>query len=235
MTLQEVMTELEARGDAQTKKTLGVHGAKEPYFGVKVADLKKILKKIKKDHELVLELYATGNSDAMYLACLAADESKMTEDILNDWATQAYWYYLNEYAVPWVAGDTPFGFDIGLKWIDSSIDQVRACGWSALASFAAVNADDALDIPAYSKLLDRVEKEVHGQPGRLPFVMNGFVIAIGSYVESLTEKAKQIAQNIGKVNVVMATGNCKVPVALDYIKKVEDKGRIGIKRKTARC
>ena len=235
MTLKEVMATLESYGDAQTKKTLGVHGAKEPYFGVKVADLKKILKKTKKNHELSLELYATGNSDAMYLAALSADESKMTEAILNDWADQAYWYYLNEYAVPWVAGDTDFGFDLGLKWIDSPKDQVRACGWSALASFASVNTDDKLNIQTYSALLDRVEREIHNQPNRLPFVMNGFVIAIGSYIPALTEKAKQIAANIGKVKVVMATGNCKVPLAIDYIKKVEDKGRIGIKRKTARC
>ncbi len=235
MTFQEVMTQLEAFGDAQTKKTLGVHGAKEPYFGVKVADLKKILKKTKKNHELSLELFATGNSDAMYLAALCADESKMTKAILNQWADQAYWYYLNEYAVPWVAGDTDFGFELGLEWIDSDKEQVVACGWSALASFAAVNTDDRLDIQAYSKLLDRVEKTIHQAPNRLPYVMNGFVIAIGSYVPELTEKAKKVASTIGKVSVVMATGNCKVPLALDYIQKVEDKGRIGKKRKTARC
>lgn len=235
MTLDEVMVALESYGDAQTKKTLGNHGAQEPYFGVKVADLKKVLKKTKKNHTLSLELYATGNSDAMYLAALSADESKITEAILDEWADQAYWYYLNEYAVPWVAGDTDFGFELGLKWIDSSKDQVRACGWAALASFAAVNSDDKLNIQAYAALLDRVEREIHNQPDRLPFVMNGFVIAIGSYVPELTEKAKTVAINIGKVEVTMATVNCKVPLAIDYIKKVEDKGRIGKKRKTARC
>ncbi len=235
MTFEEVMTTLESCGDAQTKKTLGNHGAKEPYFGVKVAELKKILKKTKKNHELSLQLYATGNSDAMYLAALSADEDKMTPDILDDWAEQAYWYYLNEYAVPWVAGDTDFGFDIGLKWIDSNKDQVKACGWAALASYAAVNSDDKLNIATYATLLDRVEREVHHMPDRLPFVMNGFVIAIGSYIPALTEKAKETAKNMGKVEVKMATAACKVPLAIDYIKKVENKGRIGKKRKTARC
>ncbi|MCO4818238.1 MAG: DNA alkylation repair protein [Bacteroidetes bacterium] len=235
MTFEEVMDTLESSGDAQTKKTLGNHGAQEPYFGVKVSELKKILKKTKKNHELSLELYATGNSDAMYLAALCADENKMTETILDTWAEQAYWYYLSEYAVPWVAGDTSFGFDIGLKWIESNKDQVRAAGWAALASYAAVNDDSKLDINAYSRLLDRAEKEVHNGPDRIPFVINGFIIAIGSYVEALTEKAKTIAKNIGKVEVVMATAACKVPLAIDYIKKVEDKGRIGKKRKTARC
>ena len=48
MALNEIMKELEAYGNEQTKKTLINHGAKEPFFGVKVADLKKILKKTKK-------------------------------------------------------------------------------------------------------------------------------------------------------------------------------------------
>ncbi|MEJ1224016.1 DNA alkylation repair protein [Sediminicola sp. 1XM1-17] len=56
MTSKEILQELEAFGDEQTKNTLMNHGAKEPFFGVKVQDLKKILKKTKKNHELSLEL-----------------------------------------------------------------------------------------------------------------------------------------------------------------------------------
>ena len=47
MTLNEVMQELESYGEESTKKTLMKHGAKEPFFGVRVQDLKKILKKTK--------------------------------------------------------------------------------------------------------------------------------------------------------------------------------------------
>ena len=44
MTANEILTQLEAYGDERTKSTLMKHGAKEPFFGVKVADMKKILK-----------------------------------------------------------------------------------------------------------------------------------------------------------------------------------------------
>ena len=54
MTKKEILKELEKYGDEQTKKTLIKHGAKEPFFGVKVQDLKKILKKVKKNHNLSL-------------------------------------------------------------------------------------------------------------------------------------------------------------------------------------
>ena len=79
MTSKEILAQLQEYGDEQTKKTFMTHGAKEPLFGVKVQDLKKILKKIKKNHELSLELYASGNSDAMYLAGLMADEKQITK------------------------------------------------------------------------------------------------------------------------------------------------------------
>jgi 3-methyladenine DNA glycosylase AlkD len=107
MTTKEILSKLEEYADKQTKSTLMRHGAKEPFFGVKVQELKKILKKTKKNHELSLELYATGNSDAMYLACLMADEQQIKKEQLELWVSQAYWSYLSEYAVPWVAADLP--------------------------------------------------------------------------------------------------------------------------------
>ena len=65
--------------------------------------------------------------------------------------------------------------------------------------------------------------------------MNGFVIAVGAYVQSLTEEAKNVANVIGKVQVDVGNTACKVPLATDYIKKVEAKDRVGLKRKTCIC
>ena len=52
-------------------------------FGVSVADLKTIAKQIKGDQALALELYDTGNYDAMYLAGLVADGSQMSKRSLS--------------------------------------------------------------------------------------------------------------------------------------------------------
>jgi len=235
MTAKEVLKELEKYGNEQTKKTLLKHGAKEPFFGVKVQDLKKILKRTKKDHDLSLELYATGNSDAMYLAGLMADEKRISKKELNAWVDQAYWSFLSEYTVAWLAAETPHGFELGLKWINSKKENVAAAGWSTLANFASINADENLDIKTYSKLLDTVAKEVHGAPNRVRYTMNGFVIATGSYIAELTGKAQKVGAKIGKVAVDQGGTACKVPLATDYLEKMVDKGRIGKKRKQARC
>lgn len=233
MDLKTVLNELETYADENTKNTHIKHGAKEPLFGVRVGDLKKILKKTKKDHELSLALFDTGISDAMYLAGLMADEKKITKRQLNSWVKKAYWSYLSEYTVPWIAAETPYGFELGLKWIRSKEETVASAGWSTLSNYASINTE--LDIDIYASLLDEVPNSIQDAQNRVKYTMNGFVIAIGCYIPELTEKAKEIAEKIGKVDVFMGGTSCKVPLATDYIKKVEDKNRIGKKRKKARC
>ncbi len=233
MDLSEVLTSLESYGDERTKNTLIKHGAKEPFFGVKVADLKKILKKTKKNHELSLALYQTGNSDAMYLAGLMADEKQISKNDLNRWVKEAYWSYLSEYAVAWIAAETDFGFELGLDWIRSDTETIAAAGWSTLSNYASVNNE--LNVEMYSSLLGQVENNIKNAKNRVKYTMNGFVIAVGSFIPELTNRAKQTADQIGKVTVYMGKTSCKVPLAKDYIEKIETRGTIGKKRKSARC
>lgn len=233
MEVKEVMKELESYADQRTKNTHMNHGAKEPVFGVKVGDLKKILKKTRKNHELSLALYDTGNSDAMYLAGLMADEKQITKDQLNKWVKNAYWYFLSEYAVAWIAAESKYGFELGLEWIRSEKESVACAGWSTLSNYASINTD--LELDTYSSLLDEVNNTIHDAKNRVKYTMNGFVIAVGSYIPELSEKAKIVAKDIGKVDVFMGGTSCKVPLATEYIAKVEKRGSIGKKRKQARC
>lgn len=234
MTAQEIVEEIKAMGSESTKRVLAKHGAREPFFGTKIEDLKKIQKRIKKDHALALELYATGISDAMYLAGLIADDPKMTRADLQRWADQAYWSMLSEYTVPWVATGSPHGPSIALKWIESDQAQYAAAGWSTLSSLASVKPDDALDLDGMAELLSRVGGSIHDQPNRVRYVMNGFVIAVGGYVETLRPLALETAAKVGPVSVEMGGTSCKVPLATEYIHKMIARGVVK-KRKSAKC
>ena len=48
--VNQILEELEAYGSETIKNIFLKHGAQEPLFGVKVGDLKKIQKKINKNH-----------------------------------------------------------------------------------------------------------------------------------------------------------------------------------------
>lgn len=78
MTAQEIINEIKPLGSESYKKILFNHGAKEPCLGVKIGDLKKIQKRIKRNYQLALDLYDTGIYEAMYLAGMIADDARMT-------------------------------------------------------------------------------------------------------------------------------------------------------------
>jgi 3-methyladenine DNA glycosylase AlkD len=235
MTAEEVLKELSALGSEQTKKIFARHGAPEPLYGVKVEDLKKLQKKIKKDQQLAMALYETGNSDAMYLAGLIADGSRMSPEELQSWADKASWYMISEYTVAWVASESPYGLELARKWIDSPREQTACAGWAVLSALAAITDDTELDAALLESLIERVEKEIHTAANRVRYTMNGFVISVGGYVRPLRDRALAAAGKIGKVSVDMGGTACKVPPAAEYILKMEAMGRAGKKRKTVRC
>ena len=59
------------------------HGASEPLYGVKMGDLKELKKRIRADRALAQELFATGNSDAMYFAGQIEDPKQVTAGQMN--------------------------------------------------------------------------------------------------------------------------------------------------------
>ncbi len=65
--------------------------------------------------------------------------------------------------------------------------------------------------------------------------MNGFLIAVGTYVRELSDLAEQAAAKIGTVSVDMGDTACKVPDAGEYIRKARAQEVIGKKRKTVKC
>ncbi len=235
MTCDEVLAELERFGSATTKRTLMKHGAREPFFGVRVGDMKTLVKKIKVDHALALALYDTGNSDAMYLAALIADPMAFTKPQLKKWAKGAYWYMLSGFTVPWSASESKFGRELALEWIDGDAEQIQNAGWCTYASLVALKPDADLDLKEIEGLMARAKKEIGSAPNRVRYAMNNFVIAVGCYVAPVNAKAKAVAKALGEVEVDMGDTSCKVPVALEYIEKVERMGRVGKKRKRAAC
>ncbi|MEM9479943.1 MAG: DNA alkylation repair protein [Verrucomicrobiota bacterium] len=234
-TCAQIMKELKSLGNEQTRKIYRRHGAPESLFGVKIGDMKPIVKRIKRDHELALELFATGNPDAQYFAGLIADDPKMTKADLNRWARTASWPMVTTCTVPWVAAESGRGFELGLKWIEAKSEKVRMSGWATLSAYVSVTPDEEIDFPAFKKLITRVANTIHKSPNDEKDCMNSFLIAAGCFCVPLKEPALKAAKKVGKVDVDVGETNCKVQDATGYIRKVEKMGRIGKKKKTAKC
>jgi 3-methyladenine DNA glycosylase AlkD len=236
MTADEIVQEIKPLGRDSYKKVLLNHGIQEPIFGVKIEDLKKIQKRVKKDYKLALDLYETGIYDAMYLAGLIADDEKMTKKDLQRWVEHSRSSMVCDYTVPWVTAESQHGRELALEWIESKKEPVVRSGWATLSSLVSIKDDAELNIPELKKLLERVQKTIHQQQSdRVRLAMNNFVIAVGCYVKPLSDYAIQVAKKIGKVEADMGNTSCKIPFAPEYIEKVKKRGTLGKKRKSAKC
>jgi hypothetical protein len=123
------------------------------------------------------------------------------------------------------------------RWMAIAAERplIAVAGWGTLSSLVSIKNDTELDLPELQRLLQRVQKTIHQAPDALRYQMNAFVIAVGSYVPSLTATAIQTAEKIGPVTADLGNNSCQVPFAPDYIRKVQQRGTIGKKRKSAKC
>jgi len=235
MTFAEIMQFLKDHENPNGKKVLMRHGAREPFYGVRIGDMKEVVKKVKKNHELAMQLYATGNSDAMYLAGLIADETRMSKQDLQEWVAAAYWYMLSEYALANVAAETLYWNELAREWMGSDEEMIACAGWATYSAAISIRPNEELDCREIEELLGVVERTIHTAANRIRYDMNHFVICVGSYIPELSEKARRAAESIGKVSVDMGGTACKVPFAPQYIDKLVERGNLGKKRKIARC
>jgi 3-methyladenine DNA glycosylase AlkD len=235
MTLKQVMTALERKGSDTIKRILMKHGAREPFFGVKIGDMKPIAKQLKGRQELALELYATGNGDAQYLAGMIADGRLMTKAQLDRWAQTASWDMISGTTVPWVASEHPDGPALALKWIAAKNEQTARAGWNSLGALATTRPDAELPLQEYARLLKNLPRDLPKADDGVRYTMNNFIIACGTYLAPLGAQAIATARAIGEVRVDMGGTNCKVPDAESYILKARRGAPVAPKRKTVRC
>lgn len=235
MTAKEVLAELKPLGSENYVRILRNHGVTQPAYGVKIEYLKKIQKRLKKNYQLALDLYDTGVYDAMYLAGMVSEDSKMTKKDLQHWLETGAHGPICGFTVATTAAESPHGLDLAREWIDSKNPAHAAAGWATWVGLVSIKDDSELDMAELKKLLQRVEKTIHSQPGKLPYVMNTFVISVGAYVKPLSDLAIKTAERIGKVSCDMGDTDCKIPTAVEYIQKCLKHNPTFKKKKTCKC
>lgn len=235
MTAETILEQLRDLGEESYKRIIMKHGVKEPLYGVKIEEMKKIMKQVKGGHDIALKLYDSGIYDAMYLAGLVAEPEKMTKPQLQKWAKNANAPILREYTAAWVAAESKHGLEKALEWIASGDEHLSTTGWATLSSIVTITDDKDLDMGLLRDLLKKAAAAIHSSGNREKLAMNGFVMAVGIHVKELNELAKRTAREIGKVTADMGDTACKIPSSLEYIEKAEGKNAIGKKKRSARC
>ena len=216
MNLQQTLQQLEEMGTAQNRKIYARHGVGEAMFGVSFANQNKLAKVIKRDQELALQLWATGNHDARVLAAMVADPAQADDPHLESWASDLDNYVLTD-AFSGFVGKTGLSQAKAEEWIVSEEEWPGRAGWHLVAHLAMKNQD--LPDSYFLSRLTTIEEEIHTRKNRVRDAMNNALIAIGIRNSALEELALPAAARIGKVEVDHGQTGCKTPDAADYIRR----------------
>src|SRR5438270_5685721 len=106
-TLEEAMEALQRCGHAKVREMNARHGAPDNQFGVKMGDIRAIAKSIKTDHELGLDLWGSGNLDAMLLATLIMKPKLLSEEDLERMVASVTYAWLADWLMTNVVKQHP--------------------------------------------------------------------------------------------------------------------------------
>ncbi len=217
MKAEEIFEKLKSLGSEQSRKVYNRHGVFTEMFGVSFANLKKLKKEIKRDHELAENLWESGNHDARILATMIADPKKAKESLIDNWAED-----LDNYIISDAFSKFVFLTDAAKvkmeEWINLDDEWTARTGWLLGAHLAMKNME--LPDKYFLDLIKIIKNEIHHKKNRTRDAMNNALIAIGMRNEVLEKKALEAADKIGKVEVDHGDTSCKTPDARAYILKV---------------
>lgn len=220
-TTESVLADLEAAGSEQTRKTYRRHGIGDHMYGVSYATLGTMEKQIKReknpgrDHQMGLDLWATGNHDARVLGLRLLDPKRMDDATLNAWVRELDNYTIDD-AFSAFAAQTPHAHDLAFDWIDRDGEWIEAAGWNVI-SHLILNGD--LPDAECAALLPRIQRDIHTAKNRVRHSMNTVLINIGIRSDDLHASAVATAQGIGPVIVDHGQTGCKTPDAIAYMDK----------------
>lgn len=216
MKLEEVLKQLEALGNENTRKQNTKQGAPDNQFGVKLGDLRKVAKQIKTNHQLALELWNTGNVDARFLSILIMNTNALTADELDALVCSVEFTRVADWLNSYVINKHSEKEELRLKWLKSADVMAARSGWSL--TYERVNkSPEGLDIPA---ILDRLEKEMGNAAPEVQWTMNFTLAAIGINFAEHRERAIAIGESLGLYRDYPVSKGCTSPFAPIWINEM---------------
>lgn len=148
--VRDVLAELEALGSPAGRigmARFGIHIEKA--FGVAMPDTRLLARKYRRQHELALELWASGFHEARILAALIDNPKFTTPKQMDDWTADFNSWDLCDQACMGLFAATPHAATKIAKWAKDEREFVRRAAFATMAGYAlhAKRAPDAEFLP----------------------------------------------------------------------------------------
>ncbi|WP_168627554.1 DNA alkylation repair protein [Cryobacterium sp. BB307] len=208
--LAAVMAELDALADPKMREANEKRGDDH---GVNLSKLREVAKRLKTQHDLALELWATDDTAARLLALLICRPKLYSADDLDAMLREARAPKVHDWLVNYVVKKSPHMEELRVRWFADSDPVVASAGW-ALTTDRVVKKPEGIDLTG---LLDTVESEMKDAPDRLQWAMNHCLAEIGIQNADLRPRAIDIGERLEVLKDYPTPPNCTSPFAPIWI------------------
>ena len=194
------------RGIANWKK--GGHDAGGlKSFGIGLTVLRKLAKQVGRDRTLARKLWESDVYDAKVLGLLIDDPKQLTreqaEEQVEDLKDGMLAHVFSSCDA--TLAKAPIAFELACDWIESPDEMRKGCGWGLLYELSKKNPK-GMDDEFLHGCIDRVEKEIDGEPTSVRMAMAGALIGIGKRNAKLNRAAVRVAKQVGPIDFTQDSG-----------------------------
>ncbi len=207
MSVKDLLAELASLGGPARRAHNTKAGAPENQFGVKLGDLRTIAKRLKSNHPLALELWATGNVEAQLLATQLLKPKELSASEVDALTRTTTCAQVADWWNSYVVAQHPEKETLRVKWMKAKDRWAARAGWSLTASRVAVDPE-GIDLEA---LLDRIEKELPKAAPEVQWTMNWTLGTLGIHHAQMRARAVAIGERIGLYRDWPVSKGCTPP------------------------
>lgn len=209
-TIDELLTELAALDDPKIRAVNEKHGDDH---GVNLSALRAVAKRVKTQHELAQQLWATGDTAARLLALLICRPKAFTADELDTMVRETGTPKVHDWFVNYVVKKNPHAEELRGRWMTDPDPIVASAGWALTAERVVKNAD-GLDL---SGLLDIIDAQMRDAPERLQWAMNTCLAQVGIEHPDHRARALDIGERLEVLKDYPTSPGCTSPYAPAWI------------------
>ena len=197
LTPREVIAELEALAEPQAAAGMARYGiAGHKVYGVRVPQLRRLARRIGRNHALALELWQFDTRETRILACMIADPAQTDAALAETWARAFNHWEVCDQCCMNLFEKTPWAYEKALAWARRPETFVKRAGFVLMARLAV--SDKAAPDERFAPFLEVIAAEAGDER---PMVKKGISWAlrqIGKRNAALREQALALAQRLAQ-------------------------------------
>jgi 3-methyladenine DNA glycosylase AlkD len=195
MEFEQIINELESlsnQEDVKGRARFGINSKKA--YGVRMPELRRMARKIGKDHGLAQKLWEYGYSETRIMASMIEDPKIITEEQMEKWVIEFDSWDVCDQCCMNLFRKTPFAYKKIYEWSEREEEFVKRAAFTLIATLAV--HDKKADDEKFEELFPLIIRESEDNRNFVKKAVNWALRQIGKRNLNLNKKAIIIAQEI---------------------------------------